>query len=53
MKPANKDKKQKADLESLEHAIQRERLIDWLVNVSTYIHWLKSKKKNEKSKEDK
>jgi ATP-dependent helicase YprA (DUF1998 family) len=59
MKPNSKDSDHKQlnpqdpqDREALERAIRRERLIDWLVNVSIYIHQLDAAKKARKKKPD-
>lgn len=53
MKPIIEDNNRKQNLShkpgaldsSLERAIRRARLIDWLVDVSIYIHWLDSTKR--------
>lgn len=54
MKPNSKSTDHKQpnpqDQEALERAIRRERLIDWLVNVSIYIHQLDAAKKARKKR---
>jgi hypothetical protein len=53
MTVANEDTKEKAAREALERAIRRERLIDWLVNVSIYIHQLDAQKRKNRNREKK